>query len=179
MLLAELGLLPLQVFWWQQTLQFYNKLAASPRDSLFHVILLDNQHDAFQRGVKNFCSSVHRSLASIGHSMCLDSGVACIHDVPVIVELLQRHLQGVNAFDLYCPRAAPSAGWLAVLTISGSGLIVSIGGIASCLCLAGVCNGFCSLGLPRMGCPLSLAAFQVVVMLPEQIGSVFTVMVCL
>ena len=42
--------------------------------------------------------------------MCLDSGVACIHDVPAIVELLQRHLQGVNAFGLYCPRAAPSAG---------------------------------------------------------------------
>jgi len=110
MLLAELGLLPLQVFWWQQTLQFYNKLATSPRDSLFHIILLDDQHDAFQRGVKNFCSSIHRSLASIGHSMCRDSGVACIHDVPAIVELLQQHLQGVNAFGLHCPRAALSAG---------------------------------------------------------------------
>ena len=110
MLLAELGLLPLQVFWWQQTLQFYNKLATSPRDSLFHIILLDNQHDAFQRGVKNFCSSINRALVSIGHSMCCDSGVACIHDVPAIVELLQRHLHGVNTFGLHCPRAAPSAG---------------------------------------------------------------------
>ncbi|KAL3135773.1 hypothetical protein ABBQ32_007336 [Trebouxia sp. C0010 RCD-2024] len=33
--LQKLGLLPLQVIWWQQTLQFYNKLATSPRDSLF------------------------------------------------------------------------------------------------------------------------------------------------
>ena len=38
MLLTELGLLPLQVFWWQQTLEFYNKLAVSPINSLFHVI---------------------------------------------------------------------------------------------------------------------------------------------
>lgn len=68
-------------------------------------------------------------------------------------------------------------GWLAVLTISSSGLIVSAGGIASCLCLADVCNGFCSLGLPHMGCPLLLAAFQVVDMLPEQIESVSTVVV--
>ena len=30
MLLEELSLSPLQVFWWQRTLEFFNKLAASP-----------------------------------------------------------------------------------------------------------------------------------------------------
>ncbi len=69
MLLTELGSLPLQIFWWQQTLEFYNKLAASPVDSLFHVILLDNLHDALQCGVHNFCSSIFQSLATVGHCM--------------------------------------------------------------------------------------------------------------
>ena len=45
MLLEELALSPLQVFWWQQTLEFWNTIAASPVGSLFHTILLDNIHD--------------------------------------------------------------------------------------------------------------------------------------
>ncbi len=40
MLLEELGLSPLQVFWWRQTLEFWNKVAASPVGSLFHTIWL-------------------------------------------------------------------------------------------------------------------------------------------
>ncbi len=39
-----------------------------------------------------------------------DSDVASVHDVPMVVKLLQQHLQGTNDFDLYCPRAAPSLG---------------------------------------------------------------------
>ncbi len=55
MLLEELGLSPLQVFWWRQTLEFWNKIAASPVGSLFHTILLDNLDDAFsvENGAKN------------------------------------------------------------------------------------------------------------------------------
>ena len=40
MLLEELGLSPLQVFWWRRTLEFWNKIAASPVGSLFHTILM-------------------------------------------------------------------------------------------------------------------------------------------
>jgi len=40
MLLEELGLSPLQVFWWRRTLEFWNKIAASPVGSLFHTILI-------------------------------------------------------------------------------------------------------------------------------------------
>ena len=47
MLLAELGLLPLQVFWWRQTLQFWNSLAALPAGSFYHTVCLDNLTDAF------------------------------------------------------------------------------------------------------------------------------------
>ncbi|KAL3150855.1 hypothetical protein ABBQ32_000607 [Trebouxia sp. C0010 RCD-2024] len=68
-------------------------------------------------------------------------------------------------------------GWLAVLTISGSDLKVSAGGIASCLCLVGVCNGSCNLDLPHMGCPLSLAAFQMVSVLLGQTEFVTTAVV--
>ena len=35
MLLEELGLSPLHVFWWRRTLEFWNKIAASPVGSLF------------------------------------------------------------------------------------------------------------------------------------------------
>ena len=47
MLLEELGLSPLQVVWWPRTLEFWNKIAASPVGSLFHTILLDILDDAF------------------------------------------------------------------------------------------------------------------------------------
>ena len=35
-MLEEVALLPLQAFWWQQTLEFWNTIAASSVDSLFH-----------------------------------------------------------------------------------------------------------------------------------------------
>ena len=38
------------------------------------------------------------------------SDVASAHDVPVVIALLQRHLQGTHGFDLCCPRVAPSVG---------------------------------------------------------------------
>ena len=66
MLLTKLGLSSLKVFWWQQTLHFFNKIAASPPDSLFHTVLLDNHHDAFQRGVRNFTKSISQGLAGVG-----------------------------------------------------------------------------------------------------------------
>ncbi|DBA74355.1 TPA: hypothetical protein ACH3X1_011128 [Trebouxia sp. C0004] len=76
MLLEELGLLPLQVFWWQQTLEFWNKIAASPVGSLSHTITLDNLDDAFSvgNGAKNFSCSIATCLQSVGQPMPLDSG---------------------------------------------------------------------------------------------------------
>ena len=55
-LLEELALSPLQVFWWQQFLEFWNTVAASPVDSLSHTMLLDNIQDAFHvgRGAREF-----------------------------------------------------------------------------------------------------------------------------
>ena len=50
MLLAELGLLPLQDFWWRQTLQFWNSLAALPAGSFYHTVCLDNLDNAFGGG---------------------------------------------------------------------------------------------------------------------------------
>ena len=88
MLLEELSLSPLQVFWWQ------SKLAARPVGSLFHLTLLDNLRDAFHHGVSNFCSSICWSLTSIGHHMSRDCSDASVHDVPVIIELLRQHLRG-------------------------------------------------------------------------------------
>jgi len=110
MLLTELGLSSLKVFWWKHTLEFFNKLAASPAGSFFHLVLLDNQHDAFRRGVNNFCSSIAKGLASVGYEMSNDPGVASVLDVSAIMKLLHTDLQGVNDFALYCPRVAPSVG---------------------------------------------------------------------
>ena len=96
-LLTELGLTSLKVFWWQQTLHFFNKIAATPPDSLFHTILLDNHHDAFQRGVRNFTKSIFHGLAGVGYDMSCDTAAISMLDVPAIVELLHQDLQGDNA----------------------------------------------------------------------------------
>ena len=53
LLLTELGLLPLQVFWWRQNLQFWNGLAVLLVGSLYHTVCLDNLTDAFQKGACN------------------------------------------------------------------------------------------------------------------------------
>ena len=49
LLLTELGLLPLQVFWWRQleALQFWNDLAVLPVNSVYHTVCSDNLTDAF------------------------------------------------------------------------------------------------------------------------------------
>ena len=74
MLREELGLSPLQVFWWRRTLEFWSKIAASPVRSLFHTILLDNLDDGFFVGncASNFSGSIATSscLQSVG-SPCL------------------------------------------------------------------------------------------------------------
>ena len=87
---------PLQVFWWQQTLEFWNTIAASPVGSLFHTILLDNIHDAFyvRHGAKNFSSSIATCLQSVGHSMPRDSDVVPVMEVAAIIEALRGHLCG-------------------------------------------------------------------------------------
>ena len=66
LLLTELGLLPLQVFWWRQTLQFWNGLAALPIGSLYHTVCLDNLTDAFQGGACNMASWLAACLHSVG-----------------------------------------------------------------------------------------------------------------
>ena len=72
MVLVELALTPLKLFWWQQSLQFFNKLAACPVDSVFHQVLLDNQNDAFRHGANNFSRSIFQCLASLGYHMSTD-----------------------------------------------------------------------------------------------------------
>ena len=56
LLLTELGLLPFQVFWWRQTLKFWNSLAVLPVGSLYHTVCLDSLTDAFQGGACNMAS---------------------------------------------------------------------------------------------------------------------------
>jgi len=73
-------------------------------------VLLDNLHDAFQRGVNNFSKSISANLATVGYDMSCDAFTVSTIDVSAVTELLQQHLQGDNAFDLYCPRAAPTVG---------------------------------------------------------------------
>ena len=119
-MLEELALSPVEVFWWQQTLEFWYTIAASPVNSLFHIILLDNIHDAFHvgRGAKNFSRSIATCLQSVGHSMPPDSGVVPIMEVDAGIEALRKQLQSTHCHALYCPRAACLLGLTAALTIS-------------------------------------------------------------
>ena len=112
MLLAGLGLLPLQVFWWRQTLQFWNSLAALPAGSFYHTVCLDNLTDAFGRGACNMASSLAGCLHSVGYDMSRVCDVIPILDVDNIIEVLTTQLQDLGNGALYCPRVAPTRGVL-------------------------------------------------------------------
>ena len=110
MLLAELGLLPLQVFWWRQTLHFWNSLAALPVGSLYHMVCLDNLTDAFGGSACNMASSLAACLHSVGSDMSRICDVVPILDVDSIVGALTAQLQNMGSGGLYCPRMAPTRG---------------------------------------------------------------------
>ena len=110
MLLAELGLLPLQVLWWRQTLRFWNGLAALPVGSFYHTVCLDNLTDAFQGGACNMASSVAGCLSSVGYDMPRVFDVIPLLEIDSIVEALTVQLQDVGSAALYCPREAPTRG---------------------------------------------------------------------
>ena len=53
-----------------------------------------------------------KGLASVGCEMSSSLSFGSVLDVSAIMKLLHTDLPGVIVFDLYCPRAAPSAGVL-------------------------------------------------------------------
>ena len=110
LLLTELGLLPLQVFWWRQTLQFWNSLAVLPVGSLYHTVCLDSLTDAFQGGACNMASSLAACLRSMGFEMPRVHDGLPLLDVDGVVKALTGRLQGTGSGSLYCPHAAPTQG---------------------------------------------------------------------
>ena len=110
LLLTELGLLHLQVFWWRQTLQLWNSLAVLPVYSLYHTVWLDNLADAFQGGACNMASSLATCLHSVGVEMPRVHDAVPLLDVDGVVEALTVHLQSTGSSSLHCPRAAPTQG---------------------------------------------------------------------
>ena len=110
MLLKELGLLPLQVYWWQQTLQFWNRIAALPAGSLFHAVLLDNLFDAFHDGACNFAGSVATCLHRVGVSMPHDTNAIPVLDVAAVIDALKADLEDSTITSAGCPRQAPTSG---------------------------------------------------------------------
>ena len=87
-------------------MEFFNKLATSPAGSLSHLVLLDNERNAFPRNLNNFCSSIAKGLASVEYEMADDADVASVLDVSAMMKLLHTDWRGVNDFDLSC-----SFGW--------------------------------------------------------------------
>ena len=110
LLLMELGILPLQVFWWRQAMQFWNSLAALPVGSLYHTVCLDSLTDAFQGGACNMASSLASCLHSVGFDMPRVHDVVPLLDVDGVVEALTVRLQSTGSAGLYCPRVAPTQG---------------------------------------------------------------------
>ena len=112
MLLTELGLLPLQVFWRRQTLKFWNSLAALPVGSFYHTVCLDNINltDAFRGAACNLSSSLASCLHLMGYDMPRVHDVIPMLDVDNIVGDLTEQLQGTGSGALYCPRVAPTRG---------------------------------------------------------------------
>ena len=178
MLLEKLSLSPLQVFWWQRTVEFFNKLAASPVGSLFHLTLLDNLRDAFYHGVDIFCSSICWFLTCIGHLMSRDCSVASVHDVLSSLSCYGSIYKVPTLMRFIVPRQPLQLALWAVPNTTGLSLTARQGVIVSCLFLVGACNAFCNSDWPHMVCPLSLAAFLGDNMLTEHAGYVFIVEGC-
>ncbi len=111
-LLAELGLLPLQVFWWRHTLRFWNSLAALPAGSFYRTICLDILANAFRGGACNMASSLVACLHSMNYDMPRVCDVMPLLDVGNVVEALTAHLQVTCRGTLRCPRAAPTRGFV-------------------------------------------------------------------
>ncbi len=181
MLLEELGLSPLQVFWWRRTLEFWNKIAASPVGSLFHTILLDNIDDAFSAGdsAKNFSGSIATCLQSNGQPMPHDRGVIPVLEVGAIVKGLRQHLDGTHDYALHCPRAAPTVGVVACTYHHWFQPFSQHRRYCSYLFLVGTCSDFYSLDLVLISCQLFLAGLLEASMLPGPIGCAHIVVVWL
>ena len=99
-----------QVIWWQQTLRFWNGLAALPVGSLYHTVCLDKVGDAFQGGACNMASSVADCLRSVGYDMPRVFDVMPLLDVDNIVQALTVQLQDGSSAALYCLVRLPLGG---------------------------------------------------------------------
>ena len=95
MVLTKLGLLPLQVFWWQQPSNFeqHNMLACG---GFFDTVLLDNLYDAVHNGAFNFTSAVAACLHKLGVSMPIYTDRVPALDVPNVSDLLKADLEGLS-----------------------------------------------------------------------------------
>ena len=98
------------MFWWRQTLQFWNSLAGLPVGSLCHTVCLDNLTDAFQGGACSITSSLATCLHSVGFEMPRVPDVMPLLDVDGVVEALTARLQSTGFGSLHCPHAVLHSG---------------------------------------------------------------------
>ncbi len=80
--------------WWEQFLKFWNKLAALPDDSPFHIVLKDHLVDAFQHHAHNIASAVADVLHTVGYEVPRALDVVPVIDVSVAGKGLDSRLQG-------------------------------------------------------------------------------------
>ena len=132
-------------------------------------------HDTFQCGVRNFCSSIFQSLATVGHCMPRDSGVASAHDVPIWLHFYSNICEVPMIWTFIVQGWLRLSGsWVAPI-ITGECPTASGGAVVTCLFLVGACNACCSSGLPHIVYPLSLAVFLADSTLTGQTGCVHIV----
>ena len=133
------------------------------------AILLDNHHDAFQPGVRNFTKIIFQSLAGVGYDMSCDNAAVFMLNAPAIAT--------VNCYTKICRVVV-----LLIFTVLGQLLLFGVVSctyhqwfrsyskqrrfIASCLFLAGACSDLCRHAL--MHYLLSQAVLQVGSMLIGQ-----------
>ena len=107
MLLSELNLLPLKVFWWRQCLQLGTEIVAAPLDSFHRTVLLDNLQDAVRFRVCTFSSSVAVALLSVGHTMPAGWAALPTLDADAVISRLELSLKLPEPVCLD-PRVGPS-----------------------------------------------------------------------
>ena len=183
-LLEELALSPLQIFWWQQTLEFWNMIAASPVGSLSTRCYLTTFMVLFMRGV---VLRIPLSLFVPLPLACSLLGIPCLVIAMLFLSwrLLSLLWLCVKTYVVltvmpYTVLGQPRLlGLSAALTITDLILLASVGDTASCLFLVGVCNAFYTSGLGLTTCLLLSVNFPGTGVLQEPTGYEHTVVALL
>ena len=144
-----------------QTLEFWSTIAASPVDSLFHTISLDNIHDAFHvgRGAQSFLAPLPLACSLVGIPCLVIAVPFLLWRLLPLLRLCANTYRVLTVIPYTVLGQPRLLGLSPALTISGLDLSASVGGTIKYLFLVDACNACYSSGMVLTISLLSLIGF--------------------